>query len=221
MYSYGLKLGMELLAHGQFTPAAKHLIIPVSYWRTVEFRLVLDHGQFKAGERVLDIGSPKLISLYLAKHAHVEMFATDIDRYFVNEYESLREWESVSEDQYHVEVQDGRELTYPTGMFDKVFSISVLEHIPEDGDSRCMREIGRVLAPGGRCLITVPFSRMPQEQFRPAGDFYWSTSSTTNEMGKSSFRDGIAKRISSAGSFFRRACTLCEPVLSGNVSSKI
>ena len=188
VYSYGLKVGMELLAHGRFTPAAKHLIIPVSYWRTVEFRLVLTHGQFKPGERVLDIGSPKLISLYLAKHAGVDVYATDIDRYFVDEYDSLRKWERLPDDRYHVDVQDGRKLTYQSGMFDKVFSISVLEHIPEDGDSECMREIGRVLAPGGRCLITVPFARVSQDQYRPAGDFYWSTSSQTNDNGKVFFQ---------------------------------
>jgi SAM-dependent methyltransferase len=39
-----------------------------------------------------------------------------------------------------------------------VFSISVLEHIPDNGDSDAMREIARVLKPGGVATLTVPFA---------------------------------------------------------------
>jgi hypothetical protein len=34
----------------------------------------------------------------------------------------------------------------------------VLEHIPDDGDSTAMREIARVLKPGGLVALTVPFA---------------------------------------------------------------
>src|SRR5262249_44769094 len=58
----------------------------------------------------------------------------------------------------HLEVQDARHLTYQDGFFDRIFSISVLEHIPDHGDSEAMREIARVLRPGGTVTLTVPFA---------------------------------------------------------------
>jgi SAM-dependent methyltransferase len=34
----------------------------------------------------------------------------------------------------------------------------VLEHIPGDGDTRTIRELARVLKPGGRLVVTVPYA---------------------------------------------------------------
>jgi SAM-dependent methyltransferase len=60
-------------------------------------------------------------------------------------------------DDLHLEVQDARSFSYADASFDRVFSISVLEHIPDGGDSQAMREIARVLRPGGIVTISVPF----------------------------------------------------------------
>src|SRR3712207_8939918 len=49
--------------------------------------------------------------------------------------------------------------------FTKVYSISVLEHIPDDGDTRCAAEIGRVLAPGGTAVLTVPFAPTSRDEY--------------------------------------------------------
>lgn len=177
IYAYGFSVGSKLLAHGKMKPALRHLIIPVSYWRSTEFGLTVRYGDFKPEDRILDIGSPKLLSLYLAKTLGAEVYSTDIDGYFLPEYQQLRAIERLSPERYHVETQDGRQLTYPNNSFDKVFSVSVIEHIPDHGDSDCMREIARVLKPGGRCMLTVPFAPVSREQYRSGGAFYWSSSS--------------------------------------------
>ncbi len=49
---------------------------------------------------------------------------------------------------------DALELPFPDGAFDRVIAAEVLEHIPDD--HRAIRELARVLRPGGRIAVTVP-----------------------------------------------------------------
>jgi SAM-dependent methyltransferase len=49
---------------------------------------------------------------------------------------------------------DIRELPFPAGSFDAVYTMGTIEHIDEYRDS--LREIHRVLRPGGRAIVGVP-----------------------------------------------------------------
>jgi ubiquinone/menaquinone biosynthesis C-methylase UbiE len=51
-------------------------------------------------------------------------------------------------------VADAQHLPYSDGSFRTVLSTDAFEHIPDDG--RAMREIRRVLEPGGSCVIYTP-----------------------------------------------------------------
>ena len=51
--------------------------------------------------------------------------------------------------------EDLTRLTFPTESFDLAISLDVLEHVPEV--SRALAELARVLRPGGRLLVSVPF----------------------------------------------------------------
>jgi SAM-dependent methyltransferase len=92
--------------------------------------------------------------------------------------------EGLPPERFHVQVEDGRRLSFADGYFSKVFSVSVLEHIPDDGDAECAREIGRVLAPGGRCLLTVPFSPTSRTIYKKADQIYWAKSDGDDSMDK-------------------------------------
>jgi len=50
-------------------------------------------------------------------------------------------------------------MQFSDGTFDRVISISVIEHIypEEDGDLKALSEINRVLKSGGELLLTVPY----------------------------------------------------------------
>ena len=50
-------------------------------------------------------------------------------------------------------------LPFGDNTFDKIFSTEVLEHIPDD--HQALREIHRILKPGGRLIITVPNHNYP------------------------------------------------------------
>ncbi|MCI0568935.1 MAG: class I SAM-dependent methyltransferase [Acidobacteria bacterium] len=46
------------------------------------------------------------------------------------------------------------DLSFPDGYFDRVFCLSVIEHIPREMWAGCVKEFERVLRPGGRLVIT-------------------------------------------------------------------
>jgi SAM-dependent methyltransferase len=50
---------------------------------------------------------------------------------------------------------DGNRLPFADESVDTVLSTEVLEHVPDP--RRCVREMARILKPGGRLLVTVPF----------------------------------------------------------------
>jgi SAM-dependent methyltransferase len=176
LFRYGVRVGAHLAAAGRLNRGIRYLIRPIPYWRSLEYRLVWNEAAFQSSDRVLDIGSPKLLSLYLAERVGAEVYATDIEDYFVNEYSFLRAARGISPQRFHLEVEDGRRLSYPDQSFTTVYAISVVEHIPDGGDAECLREIGRVLRPGGICLITVPFWPTSRDEYR-SPNFYWAGSS--------------------------------------------
>ncbi|NNC81495.1 MAG: class I SAM-dependent methyltransferase [Acidimicrobiales bacterium] len=52
---------------------------------------------------------------------------------------------------------DACHLPFPDSAFDLIVQFHVLEHIPDDGAA--IREMARVLKPGGLCLVQVPCRR--------------------------------------------------------------
>jgi SAM-dependent methyltransferase len=177
VYKFGLLVGARALPRAP-RHAFKRLVLPVEYIRCAEFRYVLEHLDVTAEHKVLDVGSPKLLSLFLAARVGARVWATDLVDYFVPPYAAYAA--SIlgpRRERYVIETQDGQALTYNDETFDRVFSVSVIEHIPGNGDARAIGEIARVLKPGGIFCLTVPWSdRGYLEEFHPPGpDAYWVT----------------------------------------------
>jgi SAM-dependent methyltransferase len=160
-YATSVSVGLRALAGRFRREAAARVINPLSYPRLMEYELAIGALGPLDGLRVLDIGSPKLPALLIARDAKCELFSTDIRDYFMGATADflgrLGQGQRLGHD-IHLQVQDARHLTYPDAFFDRIFSISVLEHIPDDGDSQAMQDIARVLKPGGVLTLTVPFS---------------------------------------------------------------
>ena len=166
IYLFSYALALRSVSRKHLKDLLRLVLEPCNYWRNVEVPAVLNHLGVERGEKVLDIGSPKLPSLFVWSRLGAEVWATDLFDYFVDEYSHylgrLRSPSPAAT--YHIEVQDARRLSYPDSYFDKVYSISVLEHIEDSGDSVAMKEIARVLKPGGTCCLTVPAARNYSEE---------------------------------------------------------
>jgi SAM-dependent methyltransferase len=174
-YLTSLWAGLRALPGRRYTrESIARIVNPLSYPRLMEYELVMELLGDVSGCRILDIGSPKLPVLVLARHTKSQIFATDIRDYFVGPTAHFLRRIGLASRlvDIHLEVQDGRRLTYADDSFDKVFSISVLEHIPDDGDGLALREIARVLRPGGVVALTVPFRAAGHHDEYVSGDVY-------------------------------------------------
>ncbi len=179
VYRFGLWVGTRSLVAAP-RHAIKRLALPVEYIRCAEFRYVLEHLDVTAQHSVLDIGSPKMLSLFLAARIGARVWATDLVDEFFAGYSAYKS--SVlgrGRERYQMEMQDAQALTYTDESFDRVFSVSVLEHIPGEGDTLAMSELARLLKPGGIVCLTVPWSDggYLEETRIPGPGAYWLKSS--------------------------------------------
>lgn len=179
-YSFGLYLGLANLLKNGFRLGMKKTIGKIaqpinSYTRFPEYFFMAQAICTRASAsqkprclKILDIGSPKCFGLYLAYSLNVEITMTDISPSNLDEYMLM--WESIrkqAKGSAQFALQDARALDYNDNQFDVVFSMSVLEHIEGPcGDSQGLREMVRVLRPGGLLSFSVPFGCTYVEQWR-------------------------------------------------------
>lgn len=149
----------------QFRDALHRFLSPLDYFRYGELPLTRAAlGPIKAGDRLLDLSSPKLLALHLAASGNKHVTATDLLE--ENLVETRLAAKALHVDrELLIETTDGRKLPYPDQTFDHVFSVSVLEHIPGDGDTAALLEMKRVLKPGGSLVITVPCRPKAEDKF--------------------------------------------------------
>jgi SAM-dependent methyltransferase len=154
VYGAAVAIGLRTLLRGRLVEGLKQLIAPVGYWRVWPNAVVLAEADRLGVKKVLDVSSPKLPSLILGRHA--EIWATDLDDPLL-----MSRWKVTADalglDRYHAQYEDACRLSFADASFDLVYSISVIEHIPANGDAAALREFARVLRPGGKIIVEVPY----------------------------------------------------------------
>jgi SAM-dependent methyltransferase len=164
LYRTSVGLGARHLAHhGYLREAVIRVVVPLDPSRYLELPETKRELGARAGERVLDLASPKLLAVSLAR-AGVEVVSVD---QLETEIEAWRKL-AADESRLALEVGDGRALPFEDASFDHAYSVSVLEHIPEPGDEEALRELARVVRPGGRVVVTLPYADTYREDWRDA-----------------------------------------------------
>jgi len=176
---FGLLAGLSSFVHNGFRPgfrvAASAVLQPInSYTRFPEYffmereiaALAENRSADRPPLRVLDIGSPKLFGFILARRYRLDLMMTDISPSNLDPYIPM--WNPLRRSalgRARFEIRDARRLSDPDGRYDFVYAMSVLEHIEgPQGEAAAVREMVRVLKPGGRLAISVPFGPVFQEQ---------------------------------------------------------
>jgi ubiquinone/menaquinone biosynthesis C-methylase UbiE len=117
------------------------------------------------GKKLLDVGcGEETFGIFLARQGGFAVHAVDIDA--GKTALQRRYWERLRNGRGSFEAvrADARRLPFPDGAFDAVTCCAVLPLLEGDGDCGVMREIGRVLKPGGRAYVTVGFGEKYREQ---------------------------------------------------------
>ena len=157
----------------------------------LEYPWAIVHGDFKPGMRVLDAGCGRGVLQYYLGRKGCKVSGCDIDGFRSRRLLKLqrlaaglgvapqpdltsrlrRNGRSFGVDvDYHIEPM--QRLTWPDATFDRVCSISVLEHIqPQEEQKKAVQELVRVLKPGGLLILTLDYSEKPGSKldaFTPA-----------------------------------------------------
>lgn len=159
----------ELLAQtrGNYDGFAQEFARTRNYLWTEIVALVVDN--FKAGDRVLDIGCGNGRFSSVFKEGNAEYVGVDDSRNLI---------EIAKNNFPHVEfaVADALALPFKDGAFDLALSVAVLHHIPSNYYRNVFfKEAGRVLKPGGGLIATVwdlrPFSMVKNKQWKRLKSF--------------------------------------------------
>jgi len=139
---------------------------------------LLDSISFNGSEKVLDVGCGRGLMLIGAAKRLKSGKATGVDIWDPkdlsdNTPEAVKRNAKIEgvADRVRIENCDARKLHYPDGSYDVVLSSTVIHNIPEPEDrAQAVREMWRVLKPGGQLLI-VDILHVPKyaEVLRSAG----------------------------------------------------
>jgi SAM-dependent methyltransferase len=162
LYRTSLGLGVRyLLRHGYLREAVIRIVVPLDPSRYLELPDTQRELAARPGERVLDLASPKLLAVALAREG---VQVTSVDEL----PQEVERWRRLAEPEPNLsfEVADGRALPYEDESFDHAYSVSVLEHILDGGDAAALAELARVVKPGGRVVVTLPHAERAYDEYR-------------------------------------------------------
>jgi predicted SAM-dependent methyltransferase len=161
---FGRLVGIRAIVAGDWSGFGL-LLTPVNIVRYWEFPFAWSAFPMQPGAACLDVASPRLFSLYVASTrspraitiinpdvadaAHTERLARTLGLASI----SVR----------RARVQD---FLVDGDRYDVIWAISVIEHIPIDGDIDAVIRMYESLTPGGRLILTVPVDRRHWDELR-------------------------------------------------------
>ena len=176
---------------------------PVAILRYHEFgyacRQILDDGP------ILDISSPRLLGLWLADQGRAVTMLNPDER----DLARTRRLSAYQGNQPTCTPGDARRLPFGNDAFASIYSLSVFEHIgtagdPDGAEQQAIAELGRVLRPGGRAVLTVPVRPEHTDEFREH-DYYGDAPEQTGRFffqrhySEASLRDRLLQPAAAAG----------------------
>ncbi|MGB8646327.1 MAG: class I SAM-dependent methyltransferase [Anaerolineae bacterium] len=128
-----------------------------SLWRLIEYPETAKWTEAGRGDLVLDVGSGTSTFGQMLAREGARVIVLDLSRERV-QWQREKAAEASPEVQARIlpVVADATALPFCDGVFERITSVSALEHVP--GDAQAASEIGRVLRPNGIAVISVPYT---------------------------------------------------------------
>lgn len=146
----------------------------VTYARLAEVAVITETLDMKKGASVVDVGTGvNPLPLYWVRQG-MRVVCTDPDDFITTLRPTAKRMglsDALADKRLEIVVADGTELPFPDNSFDFWTSVSVIEHIPENGDMALMREAKRVLKPGGYAVLTTEGGHAEECWARAGGYF--------------------------------------------------
>ncbi len=140
------------------------------------YRKFLPYGYVKIRENVLSPGTlslerHRLLWLYLTRETdwldqQLKVLHIAPEQAFYKKFKKIKNWEYITADLYSplADIKaDITRLPFPDNHFDLIFCNHVLEHIKED--TKAMKELYRVLKPGGKGIFQIPLDKTREKTF--------------------------------------------------------
>ena len=169
---FGFKSGFSLLRKG--TLSLKLLFNPVSIVRYFEFDFAFSKLNLTDHKRILDVSSPYLFGFFISDKYDCTYSYINPDNNDLRNVKSLANKFKFNGN-YSTDSLDATKLPFQDNIFDYIVSISVIEHIAEDGDSNVMEEMWRLLKPGGELIITLPVKKKFEIEYRDSDVYNLNT----------------------------------------------
>jgi len=159
---YAKKLGIsrvfELLVH------------PISGIRYFEFDFVFAQLTPFVGQKVLDVSSPRSFALYYCKR-NERVNYTMVNPDHLDVKETIIQASAFGLANFNVQMADARALPFLDEKFDCVVCVSVIEHIKGSGDIDAIKEMWRVLKPGGKLILTTHIAKQKRVEYRTTDQY--------------------------------------------------
>jgi ubiquinone/menaquinone biosynthesis C-methylase UbiE len=158
---YGYWLGPD--DDSSFTQAAERLT-----------DIMIGKLEVSPGDMVLDLGCGMgRPAIRLARETGVHITGISVSANDVERASALARSEGLS-DRVRFQRADAMSLPFPAGSFDAVWALESILHMPDR--EHVLREVARVLRPGGQLVLSDVFQRLPvPEESRPVLDHLLAT----------------------------------------------
>jgi hypothetical protein len=167
---FGRQIGYQLLKRGALV-GISYLLTPVNIVRYFEFPFVFENLPENLG-KCLDVSSPRLFSLYAAnKYPKNLILMNNPDSKDISQTSSMVSKLKIKNIQ--TECRGIETLSEQKGMYDCIWSISVVEHIKGNFDDiTAMKLMYEALNEnGGKLILTVPVDREFREEYRESNHY--------------------------------------------------
>ena len=149
---------MRDLYNFNFRISILHKIIGVDFCRCFELSHALQETDPEEGMNVLDIGATRIsfFPLFIAsKGAKTTVIDINKSIHQLNRFAKKVNCEK----NIRTIICDATIMGLPAQFFEIIYCISTIEHIDSKGDIETMKSIGRVLKPGGKAIVSVPYGQ--------------------------------------------------------------
>jgi SAM-dependent methyltransferase len=133
-----------------------------SLWRLIEYPKMTEYLELQPGDLVLDLGSGTSSYPLMLTREGVDVVVVELDAERVR-WQRAKAEEKAGPGRIFAVVGSAEAIPIRDGAFERVTSISAIEHMTDD--VAVGREISRVMAPGGKAAISVPYTRGERKAF--------------------------------------------------------